>query len=37
MIQTTFASFGLFMGAVIQANIFGELALILAGMNLEDI
>ena len=37
MIQVTFASFGLFMGAVIQANIFGELALILAGMNLDEL
>ena len=31
--QTIFSSFGVFMGAVIQANIFGELVIILANMD----
>ena len=30
------AGFGCFMGAIINANIFGELALILSGINKSD-
>lgn len=33
MVQALISGIGLFLGAVINANLFGELALLLAGMN----
>ena len=34
--QTAFSAFGLFMGAIINANIFGELAVILQGIGKHE-